>query len=47
MLWNRREALSQSDKDFGTAQLPEFKIVMMEETTTYQRSRHFALPVAR
>ena len=47
MLWERRKALSQGDEDFVTARLPEFKIVLTDDTPIYQRPRHFPLPVAR
>ena len=47
MLWERRKVLSQGDEDFGTAQLPEFKILLTDDTPIYQRPRHFPPPVAR
>ena len=46
MLWKRRGALSQGDEDFGTSKLPEFKIVLSDDTPIYQRPRHFPSPVA-
>ena len=47
MLWERRKALSQGDDDFGGARLPEFKIILTDDTPIYQRPRHFPPPVAK
>ena len=47
MLWKRRGALSQGDEDFNTSRLPEFKIVLNDDTPIYQRPRHFPPPVAK
>lgn len=47
MLWNRSEALSQSDENFGTVQLPEFKIVLSDETSIYLKPHNFAPSVGR
>lgn len=41
MLWERRKALSQGDDDFGNSNLPEFNIVLTDDTPIYQRPRHF------
>ena len=45
MLWERRNTLSQGDEDLGNSRLPEFKIVLREDTPIYQRPRHFPPPV--
>ena len=47
LLWHRRAALSQGDEDMGTSKLPEFRIVLTDDTPIYQRPRHFPPPVAR
>ena len=41
------EALSQGDEDLGASKLPEFKIVLTNDTPIYQRPHHFPPPVAR
>ena len=47
MLWDRRKALSQGDEDLGNSKLPEFRIVLKDETPIYQRPRHFPPPVTK
>ena len=47
MLWERRGALSQGDEDLEASKLPEFKIVLTDDTPIYQRPHHFPPPVAR
>ena len=47
MLWNRRETLSQGDEDFGNSKLPEFKIVLSDDTPIYQRPRQFPPPITK
>ena len=45
MLWNRRKTLSRGDEDIGHSKLPEFKIILRDETPIYQRPRHFPPPI--
>ncbi|XP_068223947.1 uncharacterized protein [Palaemon carinicauda] len=47
MLWDKRRVLSLDDDDFGGSKLPEFKIILSDDTPIYQRPRHFSPPIAR
>ncbi|XP_064107950.1 uncharacterized protein LOC135216509 [Macrobrachium nipponense] len=45
MLLDRRGALSCGDEDFGGAKLPEFKVILKDDTPTCQRCLHFSMPI--
>ncbi|XP_064104044.1 uncharacterized protein LOC135213874 [Macrobrachium nipponense] len=47
MLWDRRGALSRGEEDFWGSKLPEFKIVLEDDTPIYQRPRHFSPPITQ
>ena len=47
LLYERRNVLSRDDDDIGETRLPEFKIVLKDDTPIYQRPRHFPLPVMK
>ncbi|XP_064111442.1 uncharacterized protein LOC135218930 [Macrobrachium nipponense] len=47
MLWDRRGAVSHGDRDFWGSKLPEFKIVLEDDTPIYQRPQHFSLPITQ
>ena len=47
LLYERRKALSRGDEDLGESRLPEFKIILTNDTPIYQRPRHFPLHVTQ